>query len=282
MSREGFRLKNNEGFPLTQQKAPMIAKEEIATGVFLVVVKSPQIAMHAQPGQFLHIRAGKGSEPLLRRPLSIFKVDRVKGVLSLLFRVAGKGTNLLSRGKIGGDVDLVGPLGRGFEVPPETRTTLLVAGGLGVAPLFFLAQDLVRREISIRFLMGARCRDQLLCRDQLQVLNSHLQVSTNDGSDGFPGLVTQLLEEFLRRENPDPGSTLICSAGPEPMLAKVASLACQFGIPGQISMERHMACGLGACLGCVLLCRSREGSQTYRRVCVDGPVFGLEEVVFGE
>lgn len=260
----------------------MIAKEEIATGVFLVGVKSPRIAMHAQPGQFLHIRVGQGLDPLLRRPLSIFKVDREKGVLSLLFRVAGKGTNLLSRGRIGEDVDLVGPLGQGFDVPSGTRTTLLVAGGLGVAPLFFLAQNLVRRGISIHFLMGAKCKAQLLCRDQLQALSSHLQVSTNDGSDGFPGLVTQLLEEYLRRENLDPGSTLICSAGPEPMLAKVASLARQFGIPGQISMERHMACGLGACLSCVVLCRSRERGQTYRRVCADGPVFGLEEVIFGK
>jgi len=282
MSREGFRLKNHEGSPVIQQKAPVITKEEIAAGVFLVGVKSPQITMHAQPGQFLHVRVGQGPEPLLRRPLSIFQVDRKRGVLSLLFRVAGKGTNLLSRRRLGEDLDLVGPLGQGFDVPSGTRTALIVAGGLGVAPLFFLAQDLVRRGISIHFLMGARCQDQLLCRDQLQALSSHLQVSTDDGSDGFPGLVTQLLEEFLRRENLDSGSTLICSAGPEAMLAKVASLACQFGIPGQISMERNMACGLGACLGCVVLCRSRERVQTYRRVCVDGPVFRLEEVVFRE
>ena len=93
MSQVGFRLKNHESFPLIQQKTPMIAKEEVATGVFLVGVKSPQIAMHAQPGQFVHIRVGQGPEPLLRRPLSIFKVDRPKGVLSLLFRVAGKGTD---------------------------------------------------------------------------------------------------------------------------------------------------------------------------------------------
>jgi len=265
---------------LIQQKFQILAKEEVTSGVFLVEAHSPLVVSRAQPGQFLHLRVGEGPDPLLRRPLSIFKTDPGKGAVGLLFRVVGKGTRALSRMAVGEALDLMGPLGRGFSVPPGTSTALLVAGGLGVAPLFFLAESLIQKGISIRFLLGAKTQDQLLCRHQLLSLGADLLVSTDDGSDGFPGLVTQLLEELLRGENFDSRSTLVCSAGPEPMLARVASLARQFRISAQFSMERRMACGVGACLGCVLLCRSQAEGRVYRRVCVDGPVFGLEEVIF--
>jgi dihydroorotate dehydrogenase electron transfer subunit len=151
---------------------------------------------------------------------------------------------------------------------------------MGVAPLFFLAESLMGRGVSLRFLLGAKTKEQLVCGSQLRSLGAHLLVSTEDGSEGFSGLVTQLLEKLLRQEKFDPRATFVCSAGPEPMLTQVASLARQFKILGQISMERQMGCGVGACLGCVVLCRAQGGRREYRRVCVDGPVFGLQEVVW--
>ena len=245
-----------------------------------MAVHSPEVASRAQPGQFLHLRITEGPDPLMRRPLSIFKVDTGNGSVSLLFRVVGRGTLALSGMKMGESLDIMGPLGRGFSVPPRTRTILVVAGGMGVAPLFFLAESLIQRGASLHFLLGARTQEQLLCRLQLRSLGVHLMISTDDGSEGFPGLITQLLEKLLREESFDPHSTFVYSAGPEPMLSQVASLARQFEILGQISMERQMACGVGACLGCVVPCRSHGKGQKYRRVCADGPVFGLEEIAF--
>lgn len=267
---------------MVQQRAQVLAKEEVASGVFLVEACSRQVVSRAQPGQFLHLRIGEGPDPLLRRPLSIFKVDPRKEAVSLLFRVVGKGTRALSRERVGGTLDFMGPLGRGFSAPQGTDTAIVVAGGLGVAPLFFLAESLIQRGISVRFLLGAKSEKQLLCHHRLRSLGAELLISTDDGSRGFSGRVTQLLEDLLSRESFDPRSTLICAAGSGAMLAQVASLARQFRIPGQGSMERQMACGVGACLGCVVLCRSQGGSRVYRRVCVDGPVFDLEEVVFEE
>jgi dihydroorotate dehydrogenase electron transfer subunit len=265
---------------LIQQKAKILAKDEVIPGVFLLGLHSPQVVSQSQPGQFLHLRVGEGPEPLLRRPLSVFQVDSQKGIVGLLFRAVGRGTHVLSQKKAGEVVDLIGPLGQGFSILPGRRMILLVAGGLGVAPLFFLAEVLMQRGMTVRFLLGAKTRSQLLCRRQLERLGANLLVSTDDGSEGFHGPITQLLEEQLRQGNYQAHSTMICSAGPEPMLARVTSLASQYGISGQISMERHMACGLGACLGCVVQCRARDGGREYRRVCIDGPVFGHEEVIF--
>jgi len=265
---------------LIQQEARILANDEVNPGVFLMAIHSPEVASRAQPGQFLYLRIIEGPDPLMRRPLSIFKVDADDGSVSLLFRVVGRGTLALSGLRMGESLDIIGPLGRGFSVPPRTRTTLVVAGGIGVAPLFFLAESLIQRGMLLHFLLGARTQAQLLCRLQLRNLGVHLMTSTDDGSEGFPGLVTQLLEKFLLQESFGPHSTFVCSAGPEPMLSQVSSLARKFGILGQISMEQQMACGVGACLGCVVACRFRGKGRRYRRVCTDGPVFGLEEIAF--
>lgn len=263
---------------MIQQKARILANDEVSSGVFLMRIRSPEVTSQAQPGQFLHLRVGEAPDPLLRRPLSIFRVDLGDGSVSLLFRVVGRGTLGLSGLKLGEHLDIIGPLGRGFSLFPRTRTILVVAGGMGVAPLFFLAESLIGRGTSLHFLLGAKTQTQLLCRSQLRSLGVSVLVSTDDGSEGFPGLVTQLLEKLLREKRFDSHSACIYSAGPKPMLSQVASLASRFGILGQISMEQHMACGVGACLGCVVPCRSQGEGPRYRRVCVDGPVFNLEEM----
>jgi dihydroorotate dehydrogenase electron transfer subunit len=265
---------------LIQQKVRILAKEELAAEVFLMQVHCPQVVSMGQPGQFLHLRVGEDPDPLLRRPLSIFRTDPEKGVVSLLFRVVGRGTRLMSRMRVGETIDLIGPLGRGFSAAQATRTALVVAGGLGVAPLFFLTENLIRKGVCVHFLLGAQSKKQLLCCTMLRSLGAGLLISTDDGSAGFHGLITQLLEELLVKENFDHSCTMIFSTGPEAMMAGVALLARRFSIPAQFSLERRMACGVGACLGCVVLCRTRSGGREYRRVCADGPVFDLEEVVF--
>jgi dihydroorotate dehydrogenase electron transfer subunit len=267
---------------LIQENTKVLANVDIAPGIFLMTVLSPQVASRAQPGQFLHLRVGAGADPLLRRPMSIFRVNAQKGQVSLLFRVKGRGTRALSAIREGETLDLIGPLGRGFSVPSGTCMVLLVAGGLGVAPLFFLAETLLKKATSVMFLMGAKSREKLVAREELRVLGVPLLVSTDDGSEGFRGLVTELLDKTLLEKSLDPQGSLLCSAGPQPMLSTVVALARRSGMVGQISMERHMACGLGACWGCVVCCRSSGGQREYRRVCTDGPVFHMEEIVFQE
>jgi dihydroorotate dehydrogenase electron transfer subunit len=267
---------------LIQQHAKILRKEEAGPGVYLLEVHSPQSIALGRPGQFLYLRSGRTSDPLLRRPVSIFSVDRDRETVGLLFRLVGRGTEVLSRMAPGSMLDLLGPLGRGFSLPAGIGQALLVAGGLGVAPLFFLAQVLVEEKVPVRFLLGARRKEELLCVDRLQALQIALSVSTDDGSEGFAGLVTDLLEKVIRQEGCDPGGCCIYSTGPEPMMTRVASLAREGGFPAQFSLERHMACGVGACLGCAIRGRSDDGGLVYRRVCADGPVFHREELIWSE
>lgn len=267
---------------MIQQQARILVKEEVAPGVYLLEVDSPHIIALGRPGQFLYLRPGRTSDPLLRRPVSIFSIDRGRGAVGLLFRLVGRGTEALSRMAPGAMLDLLGPLGRGFSLPPGIGQALLVAGGLGVAPLFFLAQILVEEKVPVRFLLGARRKEELLCVDRLQALQVALSVSTDDGSEGFAGQVTDLLEEVIRREGCDSEGCCIYSTGPESMMATVASLARRGGFPAQFSLERHMACGVGACQGCAIRGRSDDGSLVYRRVCADGPVFHREELLWSQ
>jgi dihydroorotate dehydrogenase electron transfer subunit len=272
------RPENNEGSHLIQQKARILSNEAVVPDTFLMEIHSPELIALGQPGQFLHLRVGRKDDFLLRRPLSLFSRGEERSAIGLLYRIVGQGTRLLSRMVPGQGLDLVGPLGRSFSVPGGTDTAILVAGGLGVAPLFFLAQDLVRRGMPVHFLLGARSRQQLLCEDRLQALGVHLAVSTDDGSKGFPGLVTGLLEDVLGRGDLAGRSPCLYVTGPEPMMKAVAGQAHGRRLPAQFSLERHMACGVGACLGCVLRGRTERGDPVYRRVCLDGPVFHLEEL----
>lgn len=263
-----------------QQKAKILSNREVAGGVFRMEIHSPPLVSCGLPGQFVSLRVGNGLVPLLRRPLSIFKTDPKAGAVGLLYRVVGTGTRLLSGMKAGEFLDLIGPLGRGFSSPGEMGQAVIVAGGLGVAPLFFLTQVLSGRGVAVQFLQGAKESGQLLCCDELRSMGAELHVSTDDGSRGWHGFVTELLAEILEKGGLDPQTTAIFATGPEPMMKRIAALARQHQLPAQFSLERHMACGLGVCLGCVVPCLSEDGDPVYRRVCADGPVFDLQEIAW--
>ena len=274
-------LKNDGKPKLIQQRAPVLANREVAPDVFLMEVRSPDVVALGRPGQFLHLRVDGDHGPLLRRPLSIFSRDEIEGTAGLLYRRVGPGTRILSGLAPGSLLDLIGPLGRAFSLPPGSEKALLVAGGLGVAPLFCLAQDFAGRGMAVHFLLGATGREGLLCRDRLQGLGVRLDISTDDGSEGFHGLVTGLLEQVLERENLSSPACSLFATGPEPMMRAAASLARRHRLGAQFSLEQHMACGLGACWGCVVRCVDEQGRPVYRRVCADGPVFDLSELGWG-
>jgi dihydroorotate dehydrogenase electron transfer subunit len=257
----------------------------------LLELRAPSEFAKAKPGQFLHLRIEDSCDPLLRRPLSIHDVAwqslAKKGakrlVIRVLYEVVGRGTLLLSEKRPLMQVDALGPLGQGFDIEKLSRAShvVIVAGGMGVAPLFFLAKKIAElktknSKLKTTVLIGARDAEHIICDKKFKDLGCEVHVATEDGSKGFKGRVTELLSSLLPRamshELP-----AICACGPKPMLAAVARIAQKKGLTAQVSLEEFMGCGLGACLGCVI--RTTSG---YRRICHDGPVFDAADVIWTE
>lgn len=236
-------------------------------------VSAPEIAMHAEPGQFVQIRCGDTLDPFLRRPISIHRFNRKEGTVEFLVQRKGKGTIWLGNQEPGQYLDILGPLGNGFTVHHDQRT-LLVGGGIGVAPLLALAEALKAQENSPLIFLGANSSQDLLKVEDFQSCSAELQVSTMDGSLGTAGVVTELLEEKLSSGF----KGFIYTCGPMGMMKKVAELAGRYGVSGEASLEANMACGIGVCLGCTCEIHGATGKK-YAHVCTDGPVFPLEAVI---
>jgi len=246
----------------------------------LLRLRAPAVADAARPGQFVHIRCAPPGQwdPLLRRPLSLHRIDRRRGEIELLFRVVGRGTAFLAGLAAGEEVDLIGPLGRGFPTnlaPGETA--VLVAGGIGVAPLVALAEELAEKRVPAVAVVGARTAAGLVAVDTLGKAASEVLTATDDGSAGHRGFVTEVLAGLLDRM-PRP---VVYACGPEPMLRRVQAMLGDGGRPrrGYLSLETRMACGVGACLGCAV--RQAGPGTGYYHACHDGPVFAAGEVVLG-
>jgi dihydroorotate dehydrogenase electron transfer subunit len=226
------------------------------------------------PGQFLEIKVCDNGLPLLRRPVSIHGIKGSK--VKVIYEVVGEGTRILSGRGPGEFLDIIGPLGKGFTYAAKNTGAspdILVAGGMGVAPLVFLAGKMKPDKNLV--LIGARSKKQILCRSEFRNLGCKVLVATDDGSSGFKGKVTELLKEILSKQACPTGFGNIYACGPQPMLKAVAEISGREGIPCQLSLERHMACGFGACLGCVVSTKSG-----YKRVCKEGPVFAAEELTW--
>ncbi len=255
----------------SQIAAPIVHNRAIGKDVFALRLEAPTIAEAAKPGQFLMIRVGETMDPLLRRPFSIHAVH-TSTCVDVVFRVVGRGTALLSRAGVGENLDVVGPLGHGFTWQDKSPA-LLMAGGMGVAPLLFLAQHMIKRCLpdEVSLLIGARNLHEVLCADDFRDMGLAVSVATEDGSQGKKGLVTDLMTEEMMAQRPQ-----VYSCGPYPMLRAVARLAVERGLSCQVSLENSMACGVGVCLGCVT--QMRDGSMA--RVCQEGPVFCADEVAW--
>lgn len=235
---------------------------------------APAIAPEAVPGQFVHIRSTLGSNPLLRRPLSLYDVDKRLGSITLLYKVVGAGTNLLTRIKTKEYVDVMGPLGQGFSLPPRGKRVVLVGGGVGIAPLVYLARVLAAQSYQVKVLHGVESRRQLVALDKMREIGVDFMPSTMDGSAGFKGLVTELLQKKINPQEID----YIYTCGPEVMMAAVTDYARKLGIAGEVSLEEYMACGVGACLGCAR--KLKPDDENYVKICKDGPVFPMAGVEF--
>ncbi|MDD5196474.1 MAG: dihydroorotate dehydrogenase electron transfer subunit [Candidatus Omnitrophota bacterium] len=255
-----------------QLQAKILAQTRIKDNYWRCELSAPQIAKNALAGQFINIRVNDGLDPLLRRPLSIHGAGGSK--IKIFYKVVGKATEILAQKKVGATLDILGPLGSGFTYSqPAARSPqpILVAGGMGVAPLIFLAEKL--RGAKTIVLIGAKTKDQLLCAREFKKSGCAVKIATDDGSSGFKGRVSDLLKNLLSAPGPRPQPIYAC--GPKPMLRAVTDIANARGIPAQLSLEEHMSCGIGACLGCVV--RTKDG---LKRVCKEGPVFLAKDLTW--
>jgi len=277
---------------MVQIDAKILENREIGPKQYKTVLSAPQIARQAQPGQFIHVRVSDGYNPLLRRPFSVHRAQGQK--IEILYKVVGKGTEILSKKNRGEDLDILGPLGTGYWLPQREKGQLqylkespsatskisdimLVAGGTGVASLLFLAESISvhNPELSILAIIGAKNKEELLCEADFKRLGCRVEVATEDGTRGYKGLASELLEKFLplSADKPKP---IVFACGPSEMLKRIGRISRKHRFPCQVSLEEHLACGVGACLGCVV----KAKGSTYRRVCKDGPVFEASDLMW--
>jgi len=255
-------------------------------GIYKLVL-SGQVAKAAQPGQFVHIQVAETQDPLLRRPLSIAGINKKKEEVTIYYRVVGRGTDLLTRIKENEYVSILGPLGSGFSIP-EQGELLLIAGGIGVFPLYSLIQAIDQTKVKIHLLWGGETVDFLESADIKALLNTGigLQISTLDGSGGHQGLVTDLLQTYLNESETghkkNHGLLSAAACGPKGMLKAVSEICIANEIPLEVSMEERMACGIGACLGCVCTVQGEDGQLKRKRVCKEGPVLNAKEVIWDD
>ena len=250
--------------PKVIEDARILSHQSPIAGVDVLTLEAPLIAQGALPGQFVQISV-PACGGYLRRPLGIAEVSRTDGWVRLIYRQVGSGTDALAGTEKGARVSVLGPLGRGFDT--DLRHPLLVGGGMGLTPLLFFAVEHPNASV----LMGGRTKEELFWEEIYRSYVRACFVTTDDGSYGRKGFVTTLLPELLRDGDYD--GVAVC--GPPIMMERVAAIATEHGIPCEVSLEKRMACGLGACLSCAV-----DTKNGRRKVCKDGPVFLAGEVYY--
>ncbi len=241
------------------------------SNLFEVELECERIASAARPGQFVHLLITGVPGVLLRRPFSVAGVEGDR--LRLIVKIAGKGTQALAHKRIGDTCDLIGPLGSGFEFSAEGGV-ILVGGGIGVAPLLFLQEELRNRGISVTFFLGGRSREEFPLEDE-EVRRRGIVACTDDGSYGERGFVSEIFEDFINGTRQT--VAVVCSCGPAVMMKETARLCRDYRIPHHASLESRMACAVGVCQGCAVKTASRgDRDGQYRLVCKDGPVFDAD------
>lgn len=258
-------------------KARIISNNKIAPDHYVLSFKMPHAAGGVKPGQFFNIKVNDACAPLLRRPFGAHKINRNK--IEILYKVVGKATEILAARKKGGKLDIIGPLGNGFTINPQTgklanRQAIIVAGGHGVSPLIALAKKLSDYGARIAVFIGARTKNHVVCREDFKRLCAKLYVATEDGTAGYKGLITDLLTAKLKNILAHNTPTMY-ACGPKTMLKEIAGIAKRHRMHCQVSLEEYMACGIGTCLGCAV--KTKTG---YKLVCKDGPVFNAKDIVW--
>ncbi len=260
-----------------QVLAEIINKEEIIKGIYKFSVKSDEIVKTSNPGNFVEVRVSDQVEPFLRRPISIYNMNKENGVLEFIFQVKGKGTEILSRKQIGDKIDIVGPLGYGTFKFSKYNKIAIIGGGIGIFPLYELAKQAKEQGKNVNCYLGFRNKDLVMLEKEFKSVTDKLNISTDDGTYGNNGFAINYLKEDMEKEKYE----CIFACGPTPMLRAVKEYADKNNIDCQISLEEKMGCGLGVCLGCaVKKSSSSNDAPEYYHVCKGGPVFNSKDVNF--
>ena len=266
--------------PVSAQRylVPVISNDEIISDHRVLTCHAPEVAALAKPGHFVNVSVGDGYDPFLRKPFSIYTVNRERGEISMLFSIVGATTRGMAKKRAGDEIDLVGPLG-GKIFQPDTREGaihVMVGGGYGVPPLVFLSKELLGADpnTNVEFIIGARHKDLLLCEAELAEAGVAARMTTEDGSHGLRGRVTDALRIVLEEQSGNPVTVYCC--GPTPMMRAVSDLCLELSTPCQLSVEVGMPCGMGVCMACVV--DLADGRRV--RCCTDGPVFEAGEVIW--
>lgn len=254
----------------------LVEKEMLLPDLCRLKLHAPLIAKRALPGNFVQIKVSDSLDPVFRRPMSIHNCE--DETFEMVFRVIGRGTQLLAEALPGRKFDCLGPLGNTFEIPENDETAVMVAGGVGLPPLYFLSRFLIERHriepSRVLFLLGIRDKTELIVGADAERLGVEMKYSTDDGTHGFHGFVTALFEDIYARRLRN-SKMRVYSCGPTPMMQALSRIALSFKLPCQLSLEGAMPCGVGTCLGCAVKLRAKD---EYLRVCQEGPVFNAEEI----
>jgi dihydroorotate dehydrogenase electron transfer subunit len=266
-----------------QLEVPILAHERLADYEYELTLAAPEIAAESRPGQFMQVLYDQTYNPFTRRPFSVYKVDKEQGTFSIVYLARGVFTLGLRNKQVGQKLSVVGPLGNWFEPDPRpVATHLLVGGGVGAPPLYFMAEEMSHDSAlksRIRVVNGARSRELLVGIEEFNALGVDIRFTTDDGSYGQKGIVTDALVQLL---DETAGPVHVYTCGPTPMLRAVGDLCLSRGVPCQVSVETMMPCGLGVCMGCVVKIKAAESPTGYShlRSCYEGPVFAADRIVW--
>ena len=258
-------------------EAPVTENLRFPNNNYILSVKAPEIADRVLPGQFVMASEGESDSlpyNLLKRALAVYSLEydkKKQSIITLLLKVVGVGTQRLSTLQPGETISLIGPLGKGFDLSrAREKVSLLVAGGVGIASLYLLAERLKKEGQDVHLIYGAKSAEDLVGLEDFKQLNLPVFITTEDGDLGVKGFVTDGLKTYLERF--PPGQMVLYTCGPNPMMQAVSAVADKLNIPCQISVEAKMACGFGVCLGC-----SIKTKHSYKLACREGPVFESSE-----
>jgi dihydroorotate dehydrogenase electron transfer subunit len=270
---------------ILSERCPVLENSRYASDIYLLRLKSSRISEHADPGQFVNVLVRDRPDIVLRRPFSILDCTPGESI-ELLIRIKGPGSSAISRSSVGEEIDLIGPMGSPFQISDYHNNHMLIAGGIGIVPIFFLLKKMFAKGVKPVLFYGAKSADMLVLLERIDKMSLQVDYCTEDGSFGYCGLVTscafKVMKSTVKRADKDVESrgnrkTAIYACGPREMLKDVVG---RFGRGKnvQICLEEMMACGVGACHSCVVRSREDKGQKKYLLVCKDGPVFFTDEV----
>lgn len=262
-------------FRIAENICTVVANDQVNRDYRLLTLAAPPTALKVEAGQFFHLACPSVGEerPFLRRPMSVYRFDRAAGRIEFLYKVTGIGTRGLATLVPGDELDCFGPLGIGFTLAPDTRHVLMLARGVGLATMAPLAEMAVRHGARVTAILSARSPDLIMSTDYLREVGADIvEVHDSDGSSAVPAV-----EGIIRRLHSERPFDLLTTCGSNRLMMLLQKLGKELDVPGQVAIEQHMACGIGMCFCCVREFHPTPDKTTFRRVCIEGPVFDLQE-----